>query len=185
MSIFITSDTHFGHDREFIFQPRGFRDIYSHDQNIIHNWNSVVGKNDTVYHLGDVMLGDNIHGLECLKQLNGQIHIIRGNHDTNPRLALYKECDNVVEVRDAAYLKYGKYHFFLTHYPCNSGSLEKDCLKGMTCNFFGHTHQQTNFYRDIPYMYHVGVDSHNCTPVNIDDAINYMKVKIEECKNFL
>lgn len=185
MSIFITSDTHFGHDREFIFQPRGFRDIYSHDQNIIHNWNSVVGKNDTVYHLGDVMLGDNVHGLECLKQLNGQIHIIRGNHDTNTRLALYEECDNVVEVCNAAYLKYRKYYFYLTHYPCDSGNLAHDSLKSTTCNFFGHTHQQTNFYRDIPYMYHVGVDSHNCTPVNIDDAINDMKVKFEECKNFL
>jgi hypothetical protein len=30
-------------------------------------------------------------------------------------------------------------------------------------------------------MYHVGVDSHNCYPVNLDDIIEEMKAKVKEC----
>ena len=55
----------------------------------------------------------------------------------------------------------------MTHYPCFCGSLHHESLKKTTCNFYGHTHQKTNFYQDIPFMYHVGVDSHNCTPISI------------------
>jgi hypothetical protein len=34
-------------------------------------------------------------------------------------------------------------------------------------------------------MYHVGVDSHNCMPVKIEDAIADMEAKVIECKSFL
>ena len=36
------------------------------------------------------MLGDNAEGMNILKQLNGIIHIILGNHDTDSRIALYQ-----------------------------------------------------------------------------------------------
>ena len=29
--IFVTSDTHFGHDRGFLYEPRGFENIQEHD----------------------------------------------------------------------------------------------------------------------------------------------------------
>ena len=83
--IWLTSDTHFGHDREFIWSPRGFKSVEENDTEIIKRWNEVVKPEDIVYHLGDVILGDNAHGIECLKQLNGQIKIMSGNHDTNAR----------------------------------------------------------------------------------------------------
>ena len=185
MAIYLTSDTHFNHSREFIYEPRGFTNIYDHDRALIKNWNSIVKPEDDVFHLGDVMLGDNAYGLKCVHQLNGKIHIIRGNHDTDTRIELYKNAPNVVEIVDAKYIRYKKYHFFLTHYPCITGNLEKDSLKGMTCNFYGHTHQKNNFYEDRPYMYHVGVDSHNCMPVRIENAIADMEAKVIECKSFL
>ena len=64
--IWITSDTHFGHDREFIWGPRGYTSAAENDADIIKKWNEVVSSEDTVYHLGDVMLGDNINGIDCL-----------------------------------------------------------------------------------------------------------------------
>ena len=33
--IYFTSDTHFGHDREFIYGPRGFKNL--HDSMVTHN----------------------------------------------------------------------------------------------------------------------------------------------------
>ena len=44
-------------------------------------------------------------------------------------------------------------------------------------NLFGHTHQTTNFYNDNPYMYHVGVDSHDCYPVLLEDILESIKIK--------
>jgi calcineurin-like phosphoesterase family protein len=185
MSIFLISDSHFGHNREFIYKDRGFTSIEEHDNAIIQRWNLTVKSDDTVYHLGDVMLGDNEYGLNCLSQLKGKIHIIRGNHDTNTRIELYRKMSNVVEVTNATYLHYKKYYFYLTHYPCITGCLTGDSLKKMTCNLYGHTHQKDRFYKDMPFMYNVGVDSHYCFPVEIDEVIEEMEDKVRECMRFL
>ena len=40
--IWFTSDLHFGHDREFLWGPRGFENIQEHDAVIFEKWNSVV-----------------------------------------------------------------------------------------------------------------------------------------------
>lgn len=192
--IFLTSDTHFGHDREFLYGPRGFSSIQEHDEAVIHNWNSVVQPDDTVYHLGDVMLNDNDHGMDCLKQLNGNIYIIPGNHDTKNRLELYKTLPNVKvlesnfpdTVAAGVYFKYRKYLFYMSHHPTMTSNLEKDpYLKAHLINLFGHTHQQKQFYNDIPFMFHVGMDSNNCTPVLLDDAIEIMREEMKKCIDML
>ena len=179
--IYVTSDLHLCHDRGFIYEPRGFQNIDDMNKTIIKNWNNIVNPEDDVYCLGDIMLNDNEAGLNFLKQLKGNIHIVLGNHDTDTRAKLYKTCYNVVEVELALKIKYNGYHFFMTHYPCFTGNLEKESLKKCLCNLYGHTHQTTNFYQDIPFMYHVGMDSHNCTPISIDQVIIDMNKKVEEC----
>jgi len=55
----------------------------------------------------------------------------------------------------------------------------------MTLNLYGHTHQRTNFFEDRPYMYHVGVDSHDCYPVSLDKVIEDMNLKVKECIEML
>lgn len=67
--IYVTSDLHFGHAKQFIYEPRGFPNIVDHDEEIIKRWNELVQPEDEVYILGDLMLKDNEHGLECLKRL--------------------------------------------------------------------------------------------------------------------
>ena len=184
--IFITSDTHFGHDREFLFGPRGFTSIEEHDQEVIRRWNSVVGPDDVVYHLGDVMLNDNAHGMECLRQLNGQIKIVPGNHDTDSRLKLYAQLENVEVMPMAIPLKYKKYNFYLSHHPTLTSNLEKaPYLRMHLINLYGHTHQQGKFFQDMPFMFHVGMDSNNCTPVLLDDAIQMMKDETQKCIDML
>lgn len=185
-NIWFTSDTHFGHNRAFIYEPRGFTNILDHDNTIIQNWNTLVQDDDNVYLLGDVMLGDNTYGLSCLSQLKGKIHIVRGNHCTDLRIELYKKCGNVVEVTEGQYLKVNGQNFYLCHYPTFTSNLENSAaLKEHILNLYGHTHQQTNFYKDIPFMYHVGLDSHNCYPVSIERVLEDIKTKVKECKEFL
>ena len=38
--IFVTSDLHFGHDRGFLYEPRGFNSPEEHDKGIIKNLNA-------------------------------------------------------------------------------------------------------------------------------------------------
>lgn len=181
--IFFTSDLHFGHDRGFLYEPRGFSSIKEHDEIVITRWNEVVSPEDDVYILGDLMLNDNDHGVECIKRLNGKLHIIYGNHDSDTRKGFYDELGIVHEWADV--IKYKKYHFYISHYPTFTGNLEAESLHQHAINLYGHTHQKSNFYQDIPFMYHVGLDSHDNRPVLIDDILEEIKKKVYECKEML
>ena len=185
--IFVTSDLHFCHDREFIYKPRGFETVDEMNITILQNWNEYVRPKDTVYVLGDLMLGGpkSTEGLDYISQLNGNLHLVLGNHDTDRRKQLYSELKNVISIDYATMLHYKGYHFYMSHYPTLTANLEKESLKQCTINLFGHTHQTTKFFNDMPFMYHVGVDAHNCTPVEIDDIIKDMKEKVKECLNVL
>ena len=85
MEIWFSSDTHFGHNKEFLYGPRGFSNVEEMNEAIIERWNKVVKPDDIVYHLGDTMLNDNEKGIECMHRLNGEIFLIWGNHDTDAR----------------------------------------------------------------------------------------------------
>ena len=61
-NIWFTSDLHFGHDREFVWKARGFENIEDMNKAIVERFNSKVQPEDTVYILGDSMLGDNTVG---------------------------------------------------------------------------------------------------------------------------
>lgn len=186
MSIYLTSDLHLNHNKEFVYFPRGFKSVYEMNDTIISNWNKTVSGDDDVYLLGDIMLGNSQEGIKLFHQLKGNIHIVLGNHDTDERVKLFNKSYNVVEIENAIRLKYNKLHFFMTHYPCITGNLEKESISQCTLNLYGHTHQSgSNFYLDMPFMYHVGVDSHHCTPVLIDDIIKEIEEQAEDCRRYL
>jgi calcineurin-like phosphoesterase family protein len=185
--IFLSSDYHFGHDREFIWQARGFQSVEEMNQQIVERHNLLVGPSDKVYILGDLCLGGG--GDEALsankkliESLNGHLYIIFGNHDTPNRIKMYSDCKNVDGICGwSTVLDYRKYHFYLSHFPTMTANLEKESLKQCLLNLYGHTHQKSNFYQDIPMVYHVGVDSHDCFPVSLDVIIDEIKAKANEC----
>ena len=76
--IFLTSDLHLGHDKDFVVQARGFETVEEMNAEIIRRWNERVYPDDDVYVLGDLMLGDNDYGIKCINRLAGNIHIILG-----------------------------------------------------------------------------------------------------------
>ena len=176
--IYVTSDLHFCHDKPFLFEPRGFTTINDHDNTIIKNWNSIVKDADEVYVLGDLMLMNNEKGISYIRQLKGKIHVILGNHDTSNRVALYKTCSNIVDICYATIIKYNKQSFYLSHYPTITSAAANTRKSGdILYNLFGHTHQNTNFYNDSFFMYHVGLDSHANCPITLDHIIEDCKAK--------
>lgn len=166
--------------KNFCGGPRGFNSTFENSQTIVAHYNEVVSNEDDVYCLGDCMLNDNDYGLEMIKSLKGKIHIIRGNHDNDTRIELYKTLPNVVEVCEAKTIKVGKQHYFLCHYPTFTANYDDKPYHNHMINLFGHTHQQSNFFNDNPFMYHVGVDSHNCYPVSIEQISEDIHKKVEE-----
>ena len=184
--IWLTSDWHFGHDREFIWGPRGFKSMEEMNETIIENHNMLVSPEDDVYVLGDLMLGDYEVGKKCVERLNGKIHVVRGNHDTDKRWnEIYPTIENLELLDWAAMLRYKKYHFLLSHFPTNTANIEAESLKQCTLNLFGHTHSKDKFREDIPFYYNVALDAHNSCPVLLDVIIDEMKEKYNECLEFL
>lgn len=171
-NVFVTSDLHFGHDKEFIWKSRGFNSVDEMNAAIIERWNAVVPHEGLVYVLGDIMLGDNVAGINMLNQLNGEKIIILGNHDTQARINLYQESG--YETDWAKVIKYNGYHFYLSHYPTICANLDdaKKGLKGRMINLCGHSHVLNPYAdEDKGLIYHVEVDAHNCYPINLDDVI--------------
>ena len=85
MAIYLTSDWHFGHDREFIWKARGYSSVEEMNEDQIDKINSLIKPEDNLYILGDFMLGDTDKGMEYIKRIKGNLHIILGNHDTQNR----------------------------------------------------------------------------------------------------
>lgn len=83
MAIYVTSDTHFGHQ---MLVREKHRDAGFEDQ-IIKAWNDTVLPIDTVFHLGDFSLGRfKEYSLSqsitmWRNQIAGNIFLIKGNHD--------------------------------------------------------------------------------------------------------
>jgi calcineurin-like phosphoesterase family protein len=78
MKIFFTSDTLFG--RKLASVERNFSTLEEMEDTLIDNWNSRVGPNDVVYHLGN-FAWDPISAESAIIHLNGRIHFIGGDYD--------------------------------------------------------------------------------------------------------
>jgi calcineurin-like phosphoesterase family protein len=74
--LFFTADTHFGHANIIKYCQRPFSSVEEMNETLIANWNRVVAAEDTVYHLGDVALGD---AKPVLDRLKGKIVLIVGS----------------------------------------------------------------------------------------------------------
>ena len=76
-----TSDLHFGH-RRILDLGRSFADVDEMHAEIVDRWNAVVGEDDEVWVLGDLMLGPTSDLPErCLSQMRGVKVLVPGNHD--------------------------------------------------------------------------------------------------------
>lgn len=175
---FFTSDTHFCHNQDFLFSPRGFSSVEEMNEAIVERWNSIVKPEDIVYHLGDTMLNDNEKGIEYFKRLNGTIYLIFGNHDTDARKnLLYSElAGKIIGGWYATLIKFNKLSLYLSHYPTLTANYDDKHFNQHVINLHGHVHSIIPWIDvENPFMYDVGMDAHNCTPIHIDEIIKAIK----------
>jgi calcineurin-like phosphoesterase family protein len=96
------------------------------DEAMVERWNERVGKNDKVYHLGDVVI--NRKSLGIMRRLNGDKVLIRGNHD------IFRDDEYRQHFRELR-----AYHvmngMILSHIPLHEASLGR-----FGTNIHGHLH---------------------------------------------
>ena len=184
-SVFLVSDTHFGHsgvcrftESDGVTKIRPWTDPDEMDEEMIRRWNDCVRPNDKVYHLGDVVI--NRRALKTVGRLNGDKVLIRGNHDI---------------FRDDEYRQYFRelraYHvmngMILSHIPLHEASMGR-----FGVNIHGHLHSArvkkargidaktgaTLYSDEIDTRYHcVCVEQTDFTPILFEDVIKRIEAE--------
>lgn len=154
--IYFIADTHFNHENIIKYCNRPFRDVEEMNEVIINNWNSVVSKYDTIYHLGDVRFGSSDELRKIVKGLNGKKILVRGNHDYKRGEAYWKS----IGFEEVYKRKLVLGNLVLTHRPIQ---VEKGFI-----NVFGHIH-------NMPLDESFNKDNHICVSCEV---INYMPIII-------
>ena len=85
------------------------------NETLISNWNNTVPKDGIVFHLGDFAFGGSEVWHKILSRLNGQIHLILGNHDLKNFRQGY--ADSFVSVQEQLTIDIGKKKVILIHFP--------------------------------------------------------------------
>ena len=168
--VWLMSDLHIGHDKEFVYEKRGFQSIEEHNQTLIENIKACVGEDDDFYILGDPTLGDLDAAAAYLRQIPGRVHVILGNHDTDRRVEFYESLG--WDVQFATVIRYGKQRFYLSHYPTDTANPGEDFLSLATVNIYGHTHQDWNWSSDRPFSFCVCPETNNNYPIEISNLLN-------------
>lgn len=155
--IFVIADTHFGHtkllDYESVHRP--FASITEHDEELVRRWNATVKPKDTVWHLGDVLIGR--HSFEILGRLNGIKKLVMGNHDRYPTrlyLEYFRQIAGSAEERNC----------LLTHVPAHPTQFGR-----YRANIHGHLHSRK---LDDPRYINVSAECIGLTPVPLDSLLH-------------
>ena len=168
MTIFVISDTHFGHSNILKFKTtdgeplRLFESVEHMNETMVENWNRVVADDDIVYHLGDVYFGQ---GHEVLSRLKGRKRLILGNHDNAKSPEILNNFQKILMWR-----MFPEYNCLLTHVPVHASSLYKTKY-----NLHGHVHKNS-----VPESIYINccVEMLNFTPTPIEDLV---PKEIETC----
>ena len=188
MAIYFTSDLHFGHQSVLTkFEHRPFKDLEEMNEELIRRWNNKVTKSDLTYVLGDMFWkGDCDFIQDTLKRLNGQIVLIKGNHDrwlhnagNKKLLAGVKDYDDIkVTLKDGTEKRCILSHYFMPFY---NGHYHN------TIMLHGHSHntEEANmefkiakYLNDNGYpnqIYNVGCMWHDFEPVTLDEILERSK----------
>ena len=207
MRYYTTSDTHFGHSKIIEYANRPFKDCTQMNTAMIRNWNERVKEEDTVFFVGDFVFKS---GIACqkadywIKQLNGNIIFIRGNHDNNNSLKTAIDCIHVTYANKKINLVHKPEHanpnigINLVGHVHQSWTIRTfkehyDIIENLNNNYkisdrhdlktFLETHRSNRNSKSI--LFNVGVDVHKYRPISLDEVLGYIqKYKRKEYEKF-
>lgn len=161
-NIWFTSDTHFGHDKIIEYCSRPFKDVREMDSEIIKRWNSKIKKRDLVWHLGDFALANKEYVAGIMSQLNGEIRLIKGNHDTRSSQWF----------RDIGFSQVYDYPIVLNEFIVLSHKPMPFIPSAGMINLYGHIHNSLMFETWGNRCACMCVERHDYFPVNMQEVAN-------------
>lgn len=177
MTIYSTSDTHFGHGNIIDYENRPFATSNDMDALLIRNINERVKPADTLYHLGDFVVGQGRHKVSYMAEILSSIHcdtvhLVLGNHDPRDGYSLLS-C-GFASVSQILSVSYNEVEFVLCHYPF----LEWPGFYRGSYHLHGHVHEDASYNLDMRDKHHVrrydvGVDANRYAPVSIEEIIEF------------
>lgn len=166
--IWFCSDPHLLHPKIVAICNRPTTIEY-HDQWIIDHINSVVGKNDDLFLLGDVSLGSKEKTEKLLDKIHGNKHLIPGNHDNN--ILHSTRFVEITQIKDFNFNSesYPNIHIVLCHYPLASWNRKPHD----SMHLYGHVHGR---YNNPGLSFDVGLDALGYFPINLEQVLERMKL---------
>jgi calcineurin-like phosphoesterase family protein len=155
-----TSDTHFGHANIIEYCGRPFADVDEMNRVMVERWNARVRPGDRVYHLGDFAFGPFENIGKFLALLNGDIVLVRGNHDRSEKRM--REA-GFASVTSASVVWVNGSALFLSHKPVAD-------LPAETTDFHLHGHVHEKYARRGNQI-NVGVDVRGFAPATLDELL--------------
>lgn len=188
-NIFFVSDTHFSHKHIIKFCNRPFANEKEMDETLIKNWNDKVPPNGLVFHLGDFGWGGYKEWKQIRERLNGEIILIKGNHDHRNGPQSETQFDELFKLSTQQLLiDIEGRKIYLNHVPflCYGGTYRDP--QGLVYQLFGHVHTSpTSSGMDtdrlkylFPTQYDVGVDNNNFTPISWHEVNEKIQTQIKE-----
>ena len=172
-NVFFTSDTHFSHANIIKYCDRPYKSVDEMDEDIIRRWNETVKKDDVVFHLGDFGMVNQKKLESIIGRLNGQIYLIKGNHDGNWNTdGLFKLVRQHMVINVDGVLAY------LSHCPLLSYGGEM--LNGRRfIQLYGHVHSRKNMSKHDKQRQartswnqcDVGVDNNDYRPISFNEVM--------------
>jgi len=162
MTIYFTSDTHFGHGGALGLYRRPFASVAAMNEALLARWNETVGPNDVVWHLGDFAIRQRPPVVaDLLARLNGRKHLVAGNNDppATRGLAVWESVQSYLEIEADGV------GMVLCHYPFRSW---RGMGKGWV-NLHGHSHGRL---KPLPRQFDVGVDVWSFRPVTLSEILH-------------
>jgi len=149
------------------------------NETMVANWNSAVSDNDIIYHLGDFAFEKDRTKLETLmSRLNGEKHIIWGNHDNVLKSVKWRDhFKTSSDLRTIVIPAESNNGVMQRIVLCHFAFLTWDQAHYDTIHLHGHSH---GTLPDDPYARRldVGVDCWNFTPVSMEQINEKMKEKL-------
>ena len=175
METFFTSDLHLGHEHILATRTQ-FKDIFEHDQFLIDQWNKRIRKNDVVYILGDLSYRSPHHISYYLTRMNGQKHLIVGNHDIYWKKHVIDMAEYFESVDYLKTIKFSKKQVTLCHYPMLEWPGSRYVESGNSFLIHGHIHDSKGgtyeyIKAHLPHALNAGVDVNGYEPVTFEELI--------------
>lgn len=151
---YFISDTHFNHKNVIKYDKRPFDSLEEMEWEIIKRWNNTVSNKDIVYHLGDFGFGNPKRFREIIKCLNGEINLIRGNHDlqnafTAKRCVMDDGTPMFNDLGDLDVIVIDGIQCTLSHYPYKEDRFPQYCPQNVgNVLIHGHSHNYVPVYHD-------------------------------------